>query len=403
MPRVFRLPDLGEGVTEGQVVRVMIARGDRVTEDQPLMEVETDKAAVEIPSPYTGVVEEVHVAAEQVVNVGEVMVTFSGDDASAPGAGRPQQAAAVPAARASQGAAASAQSAPPGKTKPASPAVRKLARQLGIDLNTVDGTGPAGRVTREDLERTAGAPAEAPSQDARPKTQDSPWGPTHAEPLTRARKAIAATMAHSASTIPHVTDTDDADVTDLDRLRREQGTPGRKLTHLPFVIKAVAMALAEHPVFNAALDADAEHIVYHDYISIAVGVHTDRGLIAPVIRNVDRMDVAGIADALQALAEKSRAATFEVNDTRGGTFTVSNAGAMGGSRYSTPIINPPQSAVLALGRTRWQPWVVDKQVVPRFIMPLSLSFDHRLIDGAQEVAFMQTIIGLLQAPSQLIT
>ncbi len=164
------------------------------------------------------------------------------------------------------------------------------------------------------------------------------------------------------------------------------------------------LAIQRRPIFNAGYDAEAGEIVYHDYISIAIGVHTERGLIAPVIRDVDRLTIPQIADELAVVAEKARTASFEVNDTRGGTFTISNAGAVGGSRYSTPIINPPQAAILALGRSRWQPWVVKgdpSQVVPRFILPLSLSFDHRLIDGADEVRFMQAIIGLLEDPARL--
>ena len=215
------MPDLGEGVTEGQIIRVMVAEGDHVSEDQPLMEVETDKAAVEIPSPHTGIVEKLHVKAQQLVNVGDVMVTFSGGETVG------EAKAAEPARPAATTGVAVARSAP-GKTKPASPAVRKLARQLGIDLNTIEGTGPAGRVTREDLEHasTGDQPTTAPAQASSLKPQASlSWGPTHREPLTRARKAIAEAMVRSVATIPHATDTDDADVTELDGLRRDyQGT-----------------------------------------------------------------------------------------------------------------------------------------------------------------------------------
>ncbi|MCH8005891.1 MAG: 2-oxo acid dehydrogenase subunit E2 [Planctomycetes bacterium] len=397
MPTDFRLPDLGEGVTEGQVVRLLVAEGDQVTEDQPLLEVETDKVSVEIPSPHTGVVAKLHVVEKQVINVGAVMVTFA-EDFSTPAAAvepKPKAAATAPAAaRSADGPADTGVTVArtvAGRTKPASPAVRKLARQLGADLQTIEGSGPGGRVLRQDVERAAAAPS--------PQAVPDQWGPTRREPMTRARRTIAQVMARSASTIPHVTDTDDADVTDLDRLRREYH--GRKLTILTFVVRATAMALQEHPLFNARFDAETGDIIYHEYISIAIGVHTERGLIAPVIRNVDTLTIPQIADELEALAEKARRATLAVNDTRGGTFTISNAGAMGGSRYSTPIINHPQSAVLSLGRTRLQPWVVKGKIVPRSILPLSLSFDHRLIDGANEVVFMQAIIGLLQDPAEL--
>jgi pyruvate/2-oxoglutarate dehydrogenase complex dihydrolipoamide acyltransferase (E2) component len=429
----FRLPDLGEGVTEGQVVRLLVGEGQAVVEDQPLMEVETDKAAVEIPSPHAGTVTTVHVRQGQVVNVGDVMLTFDGNDT-------PERAATV-------GSAPRAAVPPPmaspaaGPRKPASPAVRKLARSMGIDIETIDGSGPGGRVIHADIERAAlrttavraagpspatrapvpapppPAPAHTPaaappSPVARLQPVEPPgvddrdqWGPVRREPLSRTRKTIAERMCLSAKTIPHVTDTDDADITELDQFRRghaDPRQPTRKLTILPFVVRALARALARFPQFNAVYDEPAEEIVYRRYVGISVGVHTDRGLIAPVLRHPDALSIPQIADELAALVDKARTARFEVNDTRGGTFTISNAGAMGGSRYSTPIINHPQSAILALGRSRWQPWVVAGEVVPRLILPLSLSFDHRLIDGGAEVGFMQQIIGDLENPARMV-
>ncbi|MCZ6542735.1 MAG: dihydrolipoamide acetyltransferase family protein [Planctomycetota bacterium] len=408
MPTDFRLPDLGEGVHEGQIVRLLVAQGDHVKEDQPLLEVETDKASVEIPSPYTGVVAKVHVVEQQVVNVGDVMISFdSGATETAP-AGKPLAASRPRATTPPRDVALSRPLS--AKTKPASPAVRKLARQLGVDLAVIEGSGPASRVTREDVERAAAStPSPFPRERVGVRVEGLPssdrWGPTRREPVTRARRTIAEMMVRSKSAIPHVTDTDDADITDLDQLRHKYRDPDkteRKLTILPFAVKATALALQKFPIFNAGLDEQANEIVYHEHIGIAIGVHTDRGLIAPVLRNVDQLTVGQIADELAALTDRARNGTFAVNDTRGGTFTISNAGAMGGSRYSTPIINYPQSAILALGRSRWQPSVVEQQVVPRLILPLSLSFDHRLIDGAQSIAFMQEIIGSLESPAQLL-
>ncbi len=409
----FRLPDLGEGVHEGEVVRIMVEEGQRVSEDQALVEVETDKARVEIPSPFSGVVAKIHVAEKQVVNVGDVMVTFE-TTAATPAA----VAAKAPPNVAPRAHAAPAQpAAPPSRLMPASPAVRRLARDLGVDLEKLQGSGPGGRVQREDVERAApwpSRPAAAPHVPSLGRVLLGPpgvgaghagtpgtdtWGPTRREAISRARRTIAETMARSASTIPHVTDSDDADITDLDRLRRGHE---RKLTILPFVVRACAMALRKHPVFNATFDAAAGEIVHRDYVSIAIAVHTPRGLIAPVIRGADGISIAQLASALAALASKARTASFEVNDTRGGTFTISNAGAMGGSRYSTPIINDNQSAILALGRSRTEPRVVEGAIVPRLVLPLSLSFDHRIIDGAMEVAFMQEIITLLEHPARLV-
>ena len=426
----FKLPDLGEGVKEGQIVRLMIAEGDRIVEDQPLMEVETDKAAVVIPSPYSGVVEKLHISEQQIVNVGDVMVTF--DISATPTATLTQPLAASRSSSTSPSLGATIAKSTSGRTKPASPAVRKLARTLGVDLNRIEGTGPGGRVLRADVEQagtgarpTPAPPANVPATSARgapprstaptmaaqampepPGTPDhDQYGPIRRHPLTQARKTIAANMAKSCRTIPHVTDTDEADVTLLDELRRTHDSLDSsvgKLTLLPFVLCATGLALRRHPIFNASFDEDAGQIIYKRYINIAVGVHTERGLVAPVIRDIDQMGVAQINGALHELAEKARVASFAVNDLRGGTFTVSNAGAMGGSRFSTPIISPPQVAVMALGRTRWRACVVDGKVVPRLILPISISFDHRIIDGGSEVAFQQDIIRSLENPAQLL-
>ncbi len=422
----FRLPDLGEGVKEGQIVRLMIAEGDRISEDQPLMEVETDKASVVIPSPYTGVVQKLHITEQQIVNVGDVMVTF--DTIGSPTPSQP-----LAASRAVSTSKESTATTPaPGRTKPASPAVRKLARTLGVDLNSIEGSGPGGRVSRADVERAkSGVPTTpappinvtavsvpvAPPTLKRPTAAAQPmpeppgtadqdqYGPITRHPLSQARKTIAANMSKSSQSIPHVTDTDEADVTLLDELRRTHDSLDSsvgKLTLLPFVLCAAALALRRHPIFNASFDEDAGEIIYKRYINIAVGVHTERGLVAPVIRDIDQMGVAQINAALHELTEKTRTGTFAVNDLRGGTFTLSNAGAMGGSRFSTPIINPPQVAVMALGRTKWRAWVIDGKVLPRLILPVSISFDHRIIDGGSEVAFQQDIIRSLQNPAQLL-
>ncbi|MHC5023287.1 MAG: dihydrolipoamide acetyltransferase family protein [Planctomycetota bacterium] len=441
----FKLPDLGEGVHEGQIVKLFVNEGDPIAEDQPLMEVETDKAAVEIPSPFTGTIEKWHVAEQQVVNVGDVMVTVATDAAarplSPPGSGAAVEGASKHAARVR----ASAQTDSPltqtlsqgerasSRRTPASPAVRKLARTLGIDLGSINGSGQGGRVTRADVEAaaaggttTAPSPtAPAPVIDVPPRTAPAApppplpaptelpagtddtdhWGAIRRAPISQTRRTIAKNMVQSWTTVPHVTDSNDADVTELDRLRRGYPAPEnqhRTVTMLAFVVRAVARALRIFPEVNAHFDAGTGEIVYKRYVSIAIGVHTDRGLITPVIRDADTLGITQIADALAAVAERARTASFDVNDTRGGTYTISNAGAAGPTRYSTPIIPPGQCAVLAVGRTRSMPWVVDGQVTPRLIMPLSHSFDHRLIDGAQEVAFIQQVIGALENPARML-
>lgn len=429
----FKLPDLGEGVHEGQIVRLMVKAGEMIREDQPLMEVETDKASVEIPSPFSGTVAKWHVKEGQLVHVGDVMVTV-GDGSSAPAAPatiETMRTDAAPAAR--QGASSAmvgssggvAVAAPSARRAPASPAVRKLARQYHLDIETIQGSGPNGRITRADVEQAASgvaapsrpqtkaplaAPAPRPVPVAHPveppgEDDQDHWGPIRRQKNSRARRTIATNMAQSWSAIPHVTDSDDADVTELDRLRRGYPAPEngqRKITMLAFIVRAVARALTMHPQFNAAFDAENDQIIYRRYVNIAVAVHTERGLITPVIRNTDQLSILEIADALGELSEKARAASFTVNDTRGGTYTISNPGALGGSRYSTPIIPPGQCAVLALGRTRPMPWVINGVIEPRLIMPISHSFDHRIADGGNEVAFMQQVIGALENPARLL-
>ncbi len=426
----FKLPDLGEGVHEGQIVRLMVKAGEMIREDQPLMEVETDKASVEIPSPFSGTVAKWHVEEGQLVHVGDVMVTV-GDGAVA---AEPTQSGSKPEAPIARPAASSttagsnggvAVAATGNRRAPASPAVRKLARKHNLDIETIQGSGPNGRITRADVEAAASGAAPSPAPRARsaaPQASTRPapmapaveppgeddqdkWGPIRRQKNSRARSTIAANMAQSWSTIPHVTDSDDVDVTELDRLRRGYPAPengDRKITMLAFIVRAVARALGSHPEFNAVFDAENDQIVYRRYINIAVAVHTERGLITPVIRNTDQLNVLDIADALDELAQKARSAAFTVNDTRGGTYTISNPGALGGSRYSTPIIPPGQCAVLALGRTRLIPWVVNGSIEPRLIMPVSHSFDHRIADGGDEIAFMKHVIGALENPARLL-
>jgi len=439
MTAEFRLPDLGEGVTEGQVMRVLVAEGDTVAEDQPILEVETDKAAVEIPSPYAGRVTAIHVEPQQTVEVGTVMMSFETADGGGPTASA--SAAATTAKTAStrgNGTTSAARrtttAAPsPVGRKPASPFVRSLARRRGLDIESITGSGPGGRITRADIEsasngmssRTSdvsaamrdfppGTPMMTPPSAPPPslesaipdgETSSDQYGPIVRSPLSQARKTIARVMTASITSIPHVTDVDDADITDLEHLRmgyptREQ--PDRKISTLPFVIRAIVRALQRYPIFNASYDDEQQDVIYRRYYNIAVGVQTPRGLVAPVIRHADRLSIVQISHAVNDITARARSGQFDIEETRGGTYTISNAGAMGGSRYSTPIITPGQVAVLAVGMSRWQASVVDGQVVPRFIMPLSHSMDHRLIDGAVEIAFMRQVIGDLEHPARLL-
>jgi len=454
MSTEFKLPDLGEGVHEGRILKLLIPAGAAVSEDQPIMEVETDKAAVEIPSPVAGTIERWHVEEKQLVHVGDVMVTFGSATGRAKAGAGTSQATASASAGGTGKAAAIAEPAPGRKgdapahpsaagTAPnnlpaagadssrrrpaASPAVRKAALLRGIDLTRVPGSGPGGRIVMSDLDRgEAHAAPAAPAQRAgatgsapRPPAPPPPvprcvdgtpgtdeFGAVVRDDLSLTRRHIARLMSESVRTIPHVTDCDDADVTQLDQLRRGYNGGLRegdiKLSLLPFVVRAVARALVRHPIFNASFDEEKQQIVYRRYVHIAVGMQTPRGLVAPAVRDADRKGIREIAEDLDHLTARCRAGKYETADGAGATYTISNAGAMGGSRYATPIITLPQVAVLAVGRSRLMPWVVDGRIEPRLIMPLSHSMDHRVIDGAEEIAFMRDVIGDLETPARLL-
>jgi pyruvate/2-oxoglutarate dehydrogenase complex dihydrolipoamide acyltransferase (E2) component len=469
----FKVPDLGENVDEGDIVNVMVKVGDEIEADQNVMEIETGKAVVELPCPIAGRITKVHVQKGSKVKVGDPLLTVESVAARSkekppaekpspakPAAGKAlaaeaaeETAAAIEAAERapkvaakkaarptaqgatiSDGATRPAAPAPPakppaakppaveeyaeglpaGKTPPAGPATRRLARELGVDLAHVVGTGPHGRITEDDIkaavrESTAAprAPIPAPAAPL-PEGVDEkdPWGLVRRQRISAIRKTIAVNMARSASTIPHVTNFDEADITELERIRKGgladyEGTQ-IKLTMMAFVMKAVAQSLRLHPTVNASIDMEAGEIIYKQYVNIGVAVDTQRGLVVPVVRDVDRMSIPRIAQALATVAEETRAARFTLDDLKGGTFTISNLGAVGGIA-STPIINPPEVAVLLVGRSRKVPVVVDDDKIEvRLMMPLSLSYDHRLVDGATAARFLNEVINYLKVPGRLL-
>ncbi len=447
MSKTFTLPDLGEGIHEAQIIRVMVQIGEQISEDQPLMEVETDKAAVEIPSPHAGIAKKIHVSEGQTITVGEAIVTFDGvDDHPSPdreGGGSPPPGATVPtdslSARAPAGkppvAPAAAETAsPPAVTAPktrrtkaaAAPAVRKMARDMGIDLDAVTGSGPGGRVTKDDLQRHAAPPTPTPSSAPAPAAPVAPavssiapmptepppgevssdkWGAIRTAPLTQIRKTIANRMKTSAFTIPHVTHGDEADVTELERARKRmnEATGGNpKLTLMPFVMRATIIALRKFPIFNASFDEENNAIIYKDYINLGIAVDTDRGLVVPNIRKADTLSLTGAALALAAISESARTSQFAIDDLRGGTFTITNVGPLGGT-FSTPIINHPEVAILGLGRTRRLPVLDDNdEVKPATILPLFVAFDHRASDGLTAAKFTREIIGMLENPAMML-
>jgi pyruvate dehydrogenase E2 component (dihydrolipoamide acetyltransferase) len=293
----------------------------------------------------------------------------------------------------------------------AGPAVRRFAREVGVDLQRVKGSGEGGRITREDVleavrQASQQAAAAVPAATGPGSPSSDNWGPVRIERMSKIRRTIAAQMHKSWESCPRVTNFDDADVTELERIRvsskADYAARGIRLSSMPFVIKSVAMALRNNPILNASIDMDNGMIVYKDYVNIGIAVDTDRGLVVPVLRHADRMSFPEIARALGAIAENVRNNEFSVEDLRGGTFSISNLGAIGGA-YSTPIINVPEVAILLVGRSRKMPRVLENdQIGVRLVMPLSLAYDHRLVDGAAASRFLNEVIGYLEAPARLL-
>jgi pyruvate dehydrogenase E2 component (dihydrolipoamide acetyltransferase) len=441
MATEFKLPDLGENIASGDVVTVFVSPGDVVKPGQALLEVETDKAVIEVPCPPGGRIAAVLVKKGDTVKVGQALVTLepAGSATAAPApaakpaappppaaAPVPPPAAAKPAARPEPVAPAPVPPPPPAvapaapqpvaaaagaatAVEPAGPAVRRLARELGVDLARVSGTGPGGRIVREDViaavRQASSSGGSARARPASTATERDDWGPIRREQMSRMRKTIAANMVRSVSTIPHLTNFDDADVTELEHLRKasapEYAKSNLKLTALAFVVKAVSLSLRQHPGVNASIDPEKGEIVYKDYVNIGLAVDTPRGLVVPVLRDCDQLSIPQIAQTIADTAEKAKTAQYGLEDLRGGTFTISNLGAVGGV-YSTPIINWPEVAILLLGRTRKMPVVHEDRIEPRLMMPLSLSYDHRMIDGAMAARFLNEVIGYLESPGRLL-
>ncbi len=411
MTTEFKLPELGENIESGDIVNVLVREGQVIDAEQPVLEIETDKAVVEIPCSVAGKITKVHVTKGDTVAVGQTLLSV---DAAAPAGDAPKpKAAPAPAATTTTPTPVATPVPQPEPVTtgpiPAGPAARRVARELGVDLHGIAGSGKQGRITPEDVQAAAasGATASVGPQAVVPPGEagEDAWGPVRRERMSKIRRTIAAQMVRSASTIPHVTNFDDADVTDLEHLRK--GVPvgyldeGIKLTSMPFVFKAVALSLRQHPMLNARLDEENNQIVYKEYVNLGVAVDTPRGLVVPVVRGVDRMSLVEIAQAIASVAQRARDVRFAIEDLRGGTFTISNLGAVGGT-YSTPIINHPEVAILLLGRSRWMPVVRDGAVETRLMMPLSLSYDHRLVDGAAAARFLNEVIDFLQSPGKLL-
>lgn len=441
----FTIPELGENISEGDLVRIMVSPGSKVSEGQPVVELETDKAVVEVPSTVTGTVKDIRVKEGEKVKVGQVIFTLEGGATGpAPEPEKPQPVAHAEeqeAARHAYQAAIKAEGkqehealprdgAPPeppvfelppqlvktagpehGTPIPAAPNVRRLARELGVNIYEVKGSGPGGRISQQDVKAftkatIAAIPAiaavQAPGLPPAPVLPDfGKWGKTERVSMRGIRRKTAEHLWQAWTTIPHVTQHDKADITNLERLRAhfapraEQA--GGKMTVTAIALKVCASALKVFPQFNASIDMKSEEVVYKQYINIGVAVDTDRGLLVPVIRDVDKKNITELAVELAQLGKKARDKKLAPEDMEGGTFTITNLGGLGGTAF-TPIVNHPEVAILGMSRSRTEPVWVNNNFEPRLMLPLSLSYDHRLIDGADAVRFLRWVVEALEQP-----
>ncbi len=396
MAKVFRFPDVGEGITEGEIVRWLVKEGDVVKADETLAEIETDKAVVEMPSPYAGTVLKLHFKEKDIIKVGEVLATI-GEKGEAVPEPRPAPAG-MPAARPE----APVRAAAPGMTGEilATPKVRALAKELGVDIGAVPGTGPAGRVTEDDVQAAKMRPAEK-RPAVKIKAKFDIFGSLERIPLRGVRRATAKKMRESLDKAAHVTHCDEADARALvalrEKMKPEAEAAGVKLTYLPFIVRALIEALKLHPTLNAILDDEEEEIVVKKYYNIGIAVDVPDGLIVPVVKMADQKPVLAIAAEIQALAKAARERTLDLADLKGGTFSITNVGVIGGD-FATPIINYPEAAILATMKIADRARVENGAVVVKQTLPLCLSFDHRIIDGAEAARFTRDLIRFLESP-----
>jgi pyruvate dehydrogenase E2 component (dihydrolipoamide acetyltransferase) len=462
----FKVPELGENVESADVARILVNVGDTIKKEQPVLELETDKATIEVPSSVEGVIKEVKVKKGEKVQVGAVILTVD-DSASGNGAGAaassaagkpadvkagdtkaadapdhkvlsmPQRASGAsgqaappssqaPAASTPRGEAADARQAaagesspapaPPPRTErgpaaPASPAVRRLAREIGVDVNQVQGSGPGGRISLDDVKEQArrilssvgssGAAPAAPARAARPLPDFQKWGEIERQPWSNIRRATAEHLAHAWNAIPHVTQYDKADVTTLEELRKAQRErvekSGGSLTMTAILAKVLATAVRQMPQFNASLDAERGEIVFKKYVNVGIAVDTDRGLLVPVVKDADRKNITEIAVEISQLAERARDRKLTLEEMSGGGISISNLGGIGGT-YFSPIVNWPEVAILGVSRAATEPVWRNGAFEPRLMLPLSLSYDHRLIDGADAIRFLRWVVEAIEQP-----
>jgi pyruvate dehydrogenase E2 component (dihydrolipoamide acetyltransferase) len=400
----FKLPDLGEGITSGEIKKWHVRKGEKVEEDQTIAEVETDKAVVELPSPVTGVVEDLKAPEGAKIGVGDVIAVIK--EEGAPEAPKPAQ---PKAAEKAQEARKPEVAAPPMEEKKAvpvlaTPATRMLAKELGVNIGSVKGTGPGGRITDEDVKKAAQKPAEKPV--AAPEAPAAPVMAGNEEriPFRGIRRTISENMMRSVTKTAQVTLVDDADLTKLVELRERinkelAGTV--KVSYLAFFVKAVVTSLMAHPIINASLDEEKGEIILKKYYNIGIAVDTDRGLIVPVLKDADKKSLIDISKELVHIIELTREGKIGIEQLKGNTFTIANIGSIGGL-FSTPVINYPDSAILEMQQIRDMPRVVDGNIAVRKVMYIPLTIDHRIADGAEGQKFLNDVKRYLEDPEQLL-
>jgi pyruvate dehydrogenase E2 component (dihydrolipoamide acetyltransferase) len=442
----FRLPDIGEGIHEGEIVKWLVKVGDEIKEDQPLLEVMTDKVTAEIPSPVTGVIQQLNGKEGEIVHVGSVIIVF-GDAGSKPSttkepamatvsapasnsvnSGLPASAVIISTGKNSTGQSTQRK---PGEKVLAAPATRKLARDLGLDLSQVAGSGPRGRVTPHDVRSAIGtvsntgggcavssqltSPERAqgkvalPPMPAMPATAIAQTAGERRVPFSGIRKKIAEHLTHSKRTAPHFAYVEEVDMTELVRLRKElkglADDQGVKLSYLPFIMKAVIAGLKAYPVLNSSLDETTQELVYKNVYNLGVAVDTEQGLVVPVVHNAQNLSILELGRAVQHLAEKARTGKLTLDEMRGGTFTLTSIGSIGGL-FGVPIINFPEVGILGINKIARRPVVKtvngEESIVIRDMMYLSLSCDHRVVDGADGARFVKRVIEYLENPSKLL-
>jgi pyruvate dehydrogenase E2 component (dihydrolipoyllysine-residue acetyltransferase) len=434
MAQKFKLPEVGENVEAGIVVRLLVSEGDFVEEDQTVLELETDKATLEVPSTVHGQITSMRIKEGEELKVGATVFVVTDGGADAPSQGEaetssePGAEAAAPgptegAPEAEPSPAAAALHPPrkadtlPGVTVPASPTVRRLAREIGVDISEVHGRGPGGRITHDDVKahaREHAVVAHTPGGEggtpvlhvatATPMPDFSKWGPVEAKRRTHIRRVIGERMSHSWLTVPHVHQYAKADITELERMRREFNSRSKasgNLTLTTIAVKVVARLLERYPSFNSSLDETKDHILYKKYYNIGVAADTDRGLVVPVVRGADRKNIRELITEIDRLAATAREGKLTPDQMQGGTFTISNLGGIGGTWFN-PIINYPEVAILGLARADKELKLVDGKVAERLMLPICVGYDHRVIDGAEGARFTRDLAAILTDPVEML-